>query len=182
MGARDVPFGRELYIERDDFMEDPPKKFFRLGPGREVRLKYAYYVTCNEVIKNDEGEIVELRCSYDPDSRGGGTADTRKVKGTLHWVSAAHAIDGEVRSYDRLFSVPDPDGDKDKPFTDFINPDSLHIQPNAKLESSLANPEPDVRYQFERLGYFFPDSEDHRPDRPVYNKVVGLRDTWAKNR
>ncbi len=179
-GTRKIPFSREIYIERDDFMEDPPRKFFRLGPGREVRLKYAYYVTCNNVVKDANGEIIELHCSYDPESRGGGTADRRKVKGTLHWLSAKHALDAEVRIYDRLFTVANPDADKDKSFIEFINSESLIIEHNAKVESSLATPAQEVRYQFERLGYFYPDYEDHNPDKPVYNKVVGLRDTWDK--
>jgi len=179
-GTRKVPFSREIYIEQDDFMEEPPKKFFRLGPSREVRLKYAYYVTCTDVIKNDQGEIIELRCSYDPESRGGGTADGRKIKGTMHWVSASHAVNAEVRSYDRLFTVANPDGDKEKSFTDFINSESLIAHTNAKLEPSLANPQINTRYQFERMGYFYPDSKDHTIEKPIYNKVVGLRDTWAK--
>ncbi len=179
-GTRKIPFSREIYIDQDDFMEDPPKKFFRLGPGREVRLKYAYYVTCNEVIKNTDGQITELRCSYDLESRGGGTADGRKVKGTLHWVSAQHAVDAEVRIYDRLFTVANPDGDKEKSFIDFVNPESLTIENNAKIEPSLAQPEKNTRYQFERLGYFYPDYQDHSSGKPVYNKVVGLRDTWGK--
>ena len=181
-GSRLVPFSREIYIEHDDFMEDPPKKFFRLGPGREVRLKYAYYVTCNEVIKNEEGDVIELRCSYDPQSRGGGTPDNRKIKGTLHWVCAKHAVNAQIRNYDRLFNQPNPDGNKEKPFTDFINPESLVIQANAKIEPSLANPENETRYQFERLGYFYPDSVHHTAQQPVYNKVVGLRDSWAKKK
>ena len=179
-GTRKIPFSREVYIEQDDFMEDPPKKFFRLGPGREVRLKYAYYVSCNEVIKNSNGEITELRCSYDPESRGGGTPDGRKVRGTLHWVDAKHAVDAQVRIYDRLFTVANPDGDKEKTFIDFVNPESLIIENNAKIEASLTDPEKDTRYQFERLGYFYPDYKDHSPEKPVYNKVVGLRDTWGK--
>ncbi len=179
-GTRKIPFSREIYIEHADFMEDPPKKFFRLGPNREIRLKYAYYVTCNDVIKNDRGEIIELRCSYDPESRGGGTADNRKVKGTMHWVSAKHAVNAEVRSYDRLFTVANPDGDKEKSFIDFVNSESLVIHSDAKLEPSLANPENKIRYQFERLGYFYPDGKDHSSAKPVYNKVVSLRDTWAK--
>lgn len=179
-GTRSVPFSREIYIEHDDFMEDPPKKFFRLAPGREVRLKYAYYVTCNDVIKNVHGEITELRCSYDPQSRGGGTADNRKVKGTLHWVCAGHAVDAEIRNYDRLFNHPNPDANKDKPFTEFINPESLVIQSIAKIEPGLAKPDKDLPYQFERLGYFYPDSVHFAHERPVYNKVVGLRDSWVK--
>lgn len=179
-GSRSVPFSREIYIEREDFMEDPPKKFFRLGPGREVRLKYAYYVTCIEAIRDSDGNIMELRCRYDPESRGGGTADNRKVRGTLHWVCAKHALEAEIRNYDRLFNHPNPDGDKQKPFTDFINPESLVIQSRAKIEPSLANPDADMRYQFERLGYFYPDSVHHQAERPVFNKVVGLRDSWVR--
>jgi glutaminyl-tRNA synthetase len=180
MGSREVPFSREIYIERDDFMEDPPKKFFRLAPGREVRLRYAYYVTCEEVIKDSNGEVVELRCRYDPQSRGGSTADGRKVKGTLHWVSARHAVDAEVRLYDRLFKRPDPTGDPEQNFHEFINSESLRTVSAAKLEPTLADVLPEQRFQFERLGYFCADRRDHAQRHPVFNRAVTLRDTWAK--
>jgi glutaminyl-tRNA synthetase len=178
-GTRQVPFGRELYIERADFMEDPPKKFFRLAPGREVRLRYAYFITCREVIKDDAGEVVELRCTYDPETRGGDSPDGRKVKATLHWVSAAHAVAAEVRLYDHLFNRPDPGGDGD--FLDDINPDSLEVIADAKLEPSIAAFGPGDRFQLERLGYFCVDP-DAVPGKPVLNRAVTLRDTWAKVR
>ncbi len=177
-GSRKVPFTRELYIERDDFMEDPPKKFFRLAPGREVRLRYAYFVTCNEVIKDEHGEVVELRCSYDPATRGGDAPDGRKVKATLHWVSAEHAIAAEIRLYDRLFNEEQP-GAGDRDFVDDLNPESLEVLEGAKLEPSLAGAELGERVQFERLGYFTVDS-DSRPGRPVWNRTVTLKDTWAR--
>ncbi len=181
MGTRKVPFSRVLYVERDDFREDPPKKWFRLAPGREVRLKGAYYVTCVDVIKDENGEVVELRCTYDPESRGGMTPDGRKVRGTLHWVSAAHALDAEVRLYDRLFLKADPD-DVDEEGADFkanINPNSLEVLTACKIEPSLANARVGDHYQFLRLGYFCvdPDSAD---GRLVFNRTVTLRDTWAK--
>jgi len=175
-GTRMVPFGRELFIERDDFMEDPPKKFFRLAPGREVRLRYAYFITCNEVVK-DDGEIVELRCTYDPATKGGDAPDGRKVKATLHWVSAADSVAAEVRLYDHLFEVESPGADGD--FIDDLNPDSLEILPECRLEPSLADLVPGDRVQFERLGYFAPDA-DSSPGRPVFNRIVTLRDTWAR--
>ena len=178
-GTREVPFGRELYIERADFMEDPPKKFFRLAPGREVRLRYAYFITCREVIKDDAGEVVELRCTYDPETRGGDSPDGRKVKATLHWVSAAHAVAAEVRLYDHLFNRPDPGGDGD--FLDDLNPDSLEVIDDARLEPSIAVFEPGDRFQLERLGYFCVDP-DSVPGKPVLNRAVTLRDTWAKVR
>jgi glutaminyl-tRNA synthetase len=177
-GTREVPFSRELYIEREDFMEEPPKKYFRLSPGREVRLRAACYITCDEVIKDEAGDVVELRCSWDPASRGGGTPDGRKVKSTLHWVSAAHALDAEVRVYDRLFTVEQPTGDKEKDFKEFLNLDSLRtIQ--AKVEPGLAGAAVGTTVQFERLGYFCVDS-DSTPGRLVFNRTVTLRDTWAK--
>ena len=176
-GTREVPFGRELYIEQADFMEDPPKKFFRLAPGREVRLRYAYFITCREVIKDDAGEIVELRCTYDPATRGGDSPDGRKVKATLHWVSAAHAVVAEVRLYDHLFNRPDPGGDGD--FLDDLNPDSLEAIADAKLEPSIAAFGAGDRFQLERLGYFCADP-DSTAKRPVLNRTVTLRDTWAK--
>jgi len=179
LGSRAVPFGRELYIEQDDFMENAPSKFFRLTQGKEVRLRYAYYITCNEVIKNDAGEVIELRCTYDPETKGGWAKDGRKVKGTLHWVSAEHALDAQVRVYDRLFKVPHPDADKAVSFLEHINPDSLQICSNAKLEPSLADAEMGAAYQFERLGYFYLDSDSSK-DKPVFNRTVSLRDSWAK--
>ncbi len=183
MGTRKVPFSKELYIERDDFMEDPPKKFFRLAPGREVRLRYAYFITCNEVIKDSDGHITELHCTYDPETRGGDSPDGRKVKATLHWVSALHAYSSEVRLYDRLFTDPDPEHDKEgRPFTDFLNPDSLTVLGDAKLEPCLKEAEPGVNYQFERLGYFTADPVDSKPGKPVFNRTATLRDTWAKAR
>lgn len=180
-GMREVPFSRELYIERADFMEDPPKKFFRLSPGKEVRLRYAYFVTCTDVVKDPAtGEVTELRCTYDPATRGGDSPDGRKVKGTLHWVSANHAINGEVRLYDRLFTVENPDGVKDgADYKDFLNPESLTVNENAKLEPSLKDAPADSRYQFERIGYFCVDS-DSTGEKMVFNRTVGLRDSWAK--
>lgn len=180
-GTRQVPFSKELYIERDDFMEDPPKKFFRLGPGREVRLRYAYFVTCTDVIKDSEsGEITELHCTYDPETRGGNAPDGRKVKATLHWVSAAHALDATVRLYDRLFNVPNPlagDGD----YIDHLNPHSLEALSDCKLEPSLADTADGANVQFERLGYFCKDAVDSdKIGRPVFNRTVTLRDTWAR--
>jgi glutaminyl-tRNA synthetase len=180
MGTRKVPFSRVLYIEQDDFREDPPKQYFRLAPGREVRLRYAYFIRCNEVLKNEKGEVIELRCTYDPATRGGNAPDGRKVKATIHWVSAAHAIDGEVRLYDTLFTVPNPSDDREgKEFTDYINPNSLQVVKNAKLEPALAAVKAGDRFQFERLGYFAVDP-DSAPGRPVFNRTVQLRDTWAK--
>jgi glutaminyl-tRNA synthetase len=177
MGSRTIPFGREIYIEKNDFMEDPPRKFFRLAPGREVRLKSAYIIQCEEVIKDEKGNIKELLCTYDPETRSG-EGSTRKVKGTLHWVSAPHAIDAEVRLYDRLFNDEDPDGHKEKDFTAFLNPDSLKII-NVKVEPSLLNVKAFDSYQFQRLGYFCAD-QDSLPGKPVFNRTVPLRDSWAK--
>jgi glutaminyl-tRNA synthetase len=177
-GSRPVPFTRELYIERDDFMEDPPKKFYRLAPGREVRLRYAYFITCTDAVKDAAGEVVELRCTYDPATRGGDAPDGRKVQGTIHWVSAAHARDCELRLYDKLFSVPDPDAEED--FMDALNPESLIVVAGAKIEPSVANDPAGERYQFERTGYFVSDALDSAPDRLVFNRTVTLRDTWAK--
>ncbi len=176
-GSRKVPFSRELFIEREDFMEDPPKKFFRLAPGREVRLRYAYFITCREAVKNADGEITELRCTYDPQTRGGDAPDGRKVKATLHWVSAPHAIDAEVRLYDRLFRSADPGAGGD--FLDDINPDSLEVVAAAKLEPSLRDASVGTTVQLERLGYFCVD-RDATPDRRVFNRTITLRDTWAK--
>jgi glutaminyl-tRNA synthetase len=182
MGTRKVPFSRVLYIEQDDFMEDPPKKFFRLGPGREVRLRYAYFITCQQVVKDpDTGEITELRCTYDPATKGGNAPDGRKVKATLHWVSAEHAIEADVRLYDRLFTKENPDEKRDgKTFKDFINPDSLEILTACKLEPGLAEAKPGQLFQFERLGYFCVDAKESSADHLVFNRTVTLRDTWAK--
>jgi len=179
-GTRKVPFSRELYIEREDFMEDPPKKFFRLAPGREVRLRYGYFVTCTEAVKNDAGEIVELRCTYDPATRGGDSPDGRKVKATLHWVSAARAVDAEVRLYDNLFTRPDPENTaEDEDFTVNLNPDSVKIVQGCKVEPGMKNAKPLDRFQFERLGYFCVDP-DSKPEKLVINRTVTLKDTWAK--
>ncbi|MCF6170251.1 MAG: glutamine--tRNA ligase/YqeY domain fusion protein [Bacteroidales bacterium] len=178
-GSRRVPFSREIYIERDDFMEDPPKKFFRMGPGREVRLKGAYIVKCEDFEKDENGRLTEIHCSYDPTSKSGGTGASRKVKGTLHWVSVQHAIDAEVRLYDRLFSDEDPNGHNDKDFKDFINPESLKTLTNCKLEPSLKSAVPEDKFQFQRLGYFCVD-KDSTPTQLVINRTVPLRDPWAK--
>jgi glutaminyl-tRNA synthetase len=181
MGTRKVPFSRELYIEREDFREDPPKKFFRLAPGREVRLKHAYYITCERVVKDEKtGEVIELGCTYDPESRGGGTPDGRKVKGTLHWVSAAHAVDAEVHLFDHLLTVADPDEEGGGDFKDYLNPNSLEILKSCKVEPGLVGAEPGDLYQFLRHGYFCVDSVDSRADALVFNRTVSLRDTWAK--
>ena len=179
MGKRKVPFSRVIYIEREDFREDPPKKFFRLAPGREVRLRYAYYITCIEVVKDDQGEIVELHCTYDSETRGGWSPDGRRVKGTLHWVSAQHAITAEVRLYDRLFTVENPSGHKEKNFKEFLNPNSLEVLTSCFLEPSLSNAKHGERFQFERRGYFCVDP-DSSPGKLVFNRTVTLRDSWAK--
>jgi glutaminyl-tRNA synthetase len=182
MGKRMVPFSRELYIERDDFLEDPPKKFFRLYPGGEVRLRYAYYITCREVIRDkNSGEIVELRCTYDPETRGGWSRDKRKVKGTIHWVSAAHSFPAQVRLYDRLFTAPNPLDKKDgKDFKDYLNPKSLEVLTQCRVEPGLKDLKPGSNCQFERQGYFCVDMNDSKADLPVFNRTVTLRDTWAK--
>jgi len=179
MGTRKVPFSRELYIERDDFMEDPPRKFFRLAPGREVRFRYAYFITCNEAIKNDKGEITELLCTYDPASKGGNSPDGRKVKATLHWVSAEHAVKAEVRLYDRLFNDENPSGHKDKDFKEFLNPDALNVLNECYIEPFVTGAKPLQHFQFERLGYFNVDY-DSTNEKPVFNRTVPLRDSWAK--
>ena len=176
-GTRTVPFSRELYIERDDFMEDPPRKFFRLGPGREVRLRYGYFITCTDVIKDAAGEVVELRCTYDPETRGGQAPDGRRVRGTIHWVSAEHAVDAEVRLYDHLFTSERPDDDDD--FMTTLNPYSQETIPNAKVEPSLADAVPGEKYQFERTGYFAVDP-DSQPGALVFNRTVTLRSSWKK--
>lgn len=178
-GTRQVPFSRELYIEQDDFREVPPRKFFRLFPGSEVRLRYAFIIRCNALVKNERGEVVELRCTYDPDTRGGSAGGERRVKGTLHWVSAARAVRAEVRLYDRLFSTEQPGTATDRHFTEEINPAALEILPDALVEPSLGAAQPGTTYQFERLGYFAPDP-DSRPGQPVFNRAVTLRDSWAK--
>jgi glutaminyl-tRNA synthetase len=175
--TRKVPFSRVLYIERDDFREDPPKKFFRLAPGREVRLRGAYFVTCTGVVKDEAGAVAELRCSYDPATRGGDAPDGRKVKATLHWVSAQHAIDAEVRLYDRLFTTETPGGASD--YREELNPASLEVLTACKLEPSVASVRPGDRFQFERLGYFCVDP-DSKPGAIVFNRTVTLKDTWAK--
>jgi len=179
MGTRKVPFSRELYIEQEDFMEDPPKKFYRLAPGREVRLRYAYFIKCESVIKDEvTGAVVELRCTYDPATRGGDSPDGRKVKTTLHWVSARHAFEAEVRLYDRLFLTESPGAEGN--FRDSLNPDSLEVLKDCKLEPSLASAKPESVYQFERLGYFCVDSEESTERKPVFNRTVALRDPWEK--
>ena len=180
-GTRPVPFSRVLYIEREDFMEDPPKKFFRLAPGREVRLRYAYFITCTEVVKDDAGAVVELHCTYDPASRGGNSPDGRKVKATLHWVAADSALEADVRLYDHLFTKADPDdAPEGADWRSNLNPDSLTTLTGCRLEPSLADAAPGARYQFERQGYFCVDSVDSTPQRLVFNRTVSLRDTWAK--
>ena len=182
-GTRSVPFTREIYVERDDFMEEPPRKFFRLGPGREVRLRFAYFITCNEVIKNAAGEVTELHCTYDPETHGGSAPDGRKVKGTIHWVSASHAFEAQVRLYDRLFTVEDPNKEDDgKTYLDHLNAESQEVIADAKLEPGLAKAEPGERFQFERLGYFCADVGDSQAGKPVFNRTVTLRDAWAKQR
>ena len=181
MGSRNVPFSKVIYIEHDDFMEAPPKKFFRLGPGREVRLRYAYFITCNEFIKDENGEVTELRCTYDPLTKGGNAPDGRKVKGTIHWVSEEHALEAEVRLYDRLFNDPEPDSNKhDKDWKEFLNPDSMEILNNAKLEPGLATATSGDQFQFERLGYFNVDAKESKPDKQVFNRTITLRDSWSK--
>jgi glutaminyl-tRNA synthetase len=180
LGERTVPFSREIFIEQSDFMEDAPKKFFRLSVGREVRLRYAYYITCQEVIKDSTGKVVELRCTYDPETKGGSAPDGRKVKGTIHWVSAPHALRTEVRLYDRLFTTEFPDMDKEKSFKEFLNPSSLTILADCMLEPGLIKASAEDRFQFERQGYFCLDTVESSLDRPVFNRIVTLRDSWAK--
>ena len=180
-GTRDISFSKELYIERSDYMEDAPKKFFRLSEGREVRLRFAYYVTCTHVVKDSNGNVTEVHCTYDPATRGGKSEDGRKVKGTIHWVSAKHSISAEVRQYDRLFNIAAPASEKDQDYKDFINQDSVEVLKNCQLEASLANIGSDA-YQFERQGYFCQDSVDSTPDNLVFNRIVTLRDSWAKKK
>ena len=179
MGTRLVPFTRELYIERDDFMEEPPKKFYRLSPGTEVRLRYAYFITCTGVVKDANGEITEIHCTYDPASRGGNSPDGRKVKSTIHWVSATENVEAEVRLYDRLFSDEEPDGHKDIDFKEFMNHDSLQVLPKCYIEPFVKNAHPLDHFQFERLGYFNVD-QDSTSEKLVFNRTVQLKDTWAK--
>ena len=179
MGTRRVPFSRELYIDRDDFMEQPPPRYFRLAPGREVRLRYGYLITCDDVVRDAAtGAVTEVRCTYDPTTRGGDAPDGRKVKGTIHWVSAAHAIRAEVRLYDTLFNVPEPEAAED--FRTRLNPDSVQVLDDCRLEPDLAAAEPGSHFQFERVGYFCADAVDCRPGAPVFNRAVALRDTWAR--
>jgi glutaminyl-tRNA synthetase len=181
MGTRRVPFSRVLYIEREDFREEPPKKFYRLALGREIRLRYAYFITCVGVVKDEQtGEVVELHCTYDPATRGGNAPDGRKVKATLHWVSAAHALEAEVRLYDHLFVKADPNDDRKAPFTSYVNPNSLEVLASCRVEPSLADADPGSRYQFERQGYFCVDAVDSSGDTLVFNRTVTLRDTWAR--
>jgi len=181
MGTRKIPFSKEIYIDRDDFKEIPPPKFHRLSPGKEVRLRYAYIISCDEVIKdNNSGEIIELRCTYFPDTKSGSGTSSKKAKGTIHWVSAKDTFNAEVRLYDRLFSVADPEGEEGKEFKDFINPNSLEILSNCKLEPSLKNAAPGEKFQFERLGYFCVDTKHSKQGSPVFNRIVTLRDSWAK--
>jgi glutaminyl-tRNA synthetase len=182
MGTRKVPFSRVIYIEKEDFMEDPPKKFFRLAPGREVRLRYAYFIKCVDVVKDEKtGEVKELHCTYDPETRGGGSPDGRKVKATLHWVSAAESLPAEVRLYDRLFDVADPASAKEgKDFKTYLNPNSLETLTSCRVEPSLGGVVPGTCYQFERKGYFCVDAADSRNEGLVFNRTLTLRDTWAK--
>jgi len=181
-GSRPVPFSREIYIEQDDFMEDPPSKYFRLAPGREVRLRYAYIIKCEDVVRDpDSGEIVEIRATYDPETRGGEAPAGRKVRGTIHWVSAQHAVPAQARLYDRLFSVANPDdAEEGKTFKDYLNPNSLEVIERAWVEPSIADDPAGSRYQFERLGYFVSDEEDSKPGALVFNRIITLRDSWAK--
>jgi glutaminyl-tRNA synthetase len=180
-GTRKVPLSRVIYVEKDDFREEAPKKWFRLAPGQEVRLRFACLIRCVNVVKNDAGEVVELRCTWDPESRGGSPADGRKVRGTLHWVSAEHALDATVRLYDRLFSVEDPNqgADEGVPFTQHLNPNSLEVVTGTKVEPSLAGAAAGDRFQFERLGYFAVDP-DSAPGALVFNRTIGLRDSWSR--
>ena len=182
MGTRKVPFCKTVYIEKDDFQEEPAKGFFRLAPGREVRLRYAYIVRCESVVKDAAGEIVEVRCSYDPASRGGSAPDGRKIKGTIHWVSAEHAVDAEVRLYDRLFSTPNPGGKNEPDYRSSLNPKSIEALTGCKLEPSLGAASEESRYQFERLGYFCLDSKDARQGALVFNRTATLRDSWTEQK
>ncbi|RYD03203.1 hypothetical protein N752_20410 [Desulforamulus aquiferis] len=178
LGSRKIPFSRIVYIEQDDFMEEPPKKFFRLYPGSEVRLKHAYIIKCERVVKDEQGRIVEIYCTYDPDTKSGSGTSTKKVKGTLHWVSAEHAVKAEVRLYDRLFTKENPDEGAD--FKTFLNPDSLKLLGNCMVEPSLAKAAPGSRFQFLRHGYFSIDAKDSNENKLVFNRIVSLKDSWAK--
>jgi glutaminyl-tRNA synthetase len=180
MGNRSVPMSREIWIERGDFMEEPPRKFFRLRPGGEVRLRNAFIIKCTDVIKDSEGEITEIHCEYDPDSRSGLPGASRKVKGTIHWVSAAHGVNAEVRVYDRLFNVPNPLADKEKDYLEFLNPDSLQVVSGAIVEPAVTTGGPGDFFQFERVGYFTIDQDSEDSQRPILNRTVSLRDSWAK--
>jgi len=180
MGSRKVPFTKEIFIEKSDFMEVPPPKYFRLKPGGEVRLRYAYIIKCEEVIKDEKGNVIELLCSYDPETKSGTGTSNKKVKGTIHWVSANHFVEAEVRLYDRLFTVEDPASETEKSFIDYINPASLEIIGNAKLERFLTDAKPGVNYQFERQGYFCIDSKYSKPGELVFNRTVSLKDSWKK--
>ena len=180
MGLRKIPFSRTLYIEKEDFHENPPKKYYRLGPGREVRLRYAYIIKCVSMVKDEKsGKVIEVHCTYDPETRNGPPSDGRKVEGVIHWVSANHSLPAEVRLYDRLFNVADPTGEEDD-FTKYLNPKSLEPLSSCRVESSLIGAAPGSRYQFERLGYFCVDSKDSSPKKLVFNRIVSLRDSWAK--
>ncbi|MCX7749219.1 MAG: glutamine--tRNA ligase/YqeY domain fusion protein [Clostridia bacterium] len=182
MGSRSIPFSREIYIEQDDFCENPPKKYFRLAPGAEVRLKHAYFIRCEHVVKDEKtGEIIEIHCTYDPESKGGNSPDGRKVKGTLHWVSVQHALDAEIRLYDHLFTVPNPGEEKDgADFKDNLNPASLELLSNCKIEPSLADAKPGSKFQFLRMGYFSLDEVGYSKEKPIFNRIVALKDSWAK--
>ena len=180
-GTRRIPFGRHLVIEQEDFQETPPPKYFRLAPGREVRLRWGYFIRCQEVVKDEQGRVVELLCTYDPETKGGNAPDGRKVKGTIHWVEDTHAVPATVRVYDRLFKTPEPDVvEEGHDFLENLNPDSLQVLEGCRLEAGLAGLPPETRVQFERLGYFVADWRDHRPGAPVFNKTVSLKDSWAK--
>jgi glutaminyl-tRNA synthetase len=181
MGTREIPFCKEIYIDKDDFREIPPPKFHRLSPGKEVRLRYAYIISCDEVIKDkDSGEVIELRCTYFPDTKSGSGTSLKKAKGTIHWVSVKDAFNAEVRLYERLFSVEDPEGEEGKDFKEFLNSKSLDILSNCRLEPSLKNANPGEKFQFERLGYFCVDTKYSKEGSPVFNRIVTLRDSWAK--
>ena len=179
MGSRSVPLGREIWIERGDFMEDPPRKFFRLRPGGEVRLRNAFIIKCTDVIKDSEGDITEIHCEFDPDSRSGLPGAARKVKGTIHWVSVEHGVNAEIRLYDRLFNVANPLADKQRGFLEFLNPDSLQVI-SAIVEPTVAKGKPGDFFQFERVGYFSVDQDSENSDLPILNRTVSLRDSWAK--
>jgi glutaminyl-tRNA synthetase len=180
-GSRKVPFTKEIYIEQDDFMLEPPKDYYRLGPGKEVRLRYGYCITCTDVTKDSEGKVVEVRCTYDPETRSGNSPTGRKVKGTIHWVSAKHAVDAEVRLYDRLLSVEAPPTGKDSEFLSAINPNAMQSLTGCKVERSLTETKPGERFQFERQGYFIADSKDCKPESLVFNRIVTLKDSWARS-